>query len=170
MATADTVGELADGLDVNRDGLVRTIEEYNAAVQEGEYNPAVLDGKGTYRYRAAEVQLGIAHRQTALPGVRRGLRNYLYLRRVEDRRPGPGAGLRGEPDARALCGRRARWRPVLPQLPGGFGPHGRDRVRQDRGGERGGGCDRAALTPRSGPIGLPQSSFRPMSYIHWTLV
>ena len=47
MATADTVGELADGLDVNRDGLVRTIEGYNAAVQKGEYNPAVLDGKGT---------------------------------------------------------------------------------------------------------------------------
>ena len=47
MATADTVGELAEGLDVNRDGLVRTIEEYNAAVQGGEYNPAVLDGKGT---------------------------------------------------------------------------------------------------------------------------
>ena len=47
MATADTIEELADRLDINREGLSRTVREYNAAVQEKEYNPAILDGKGT---------------------------------------------------------------------------------------------------------------------------
>ena len=47
MASADTIGELADRLDIDRDGLVRTVEEYNNAVQDGDYNPAVLDGKST---------------------------------------------------------------------------------------------------------------------------
>ncbi|HZU77755.1 MAG TPA: FAD-dependent tricarballylate dehydrogenase TcuA, partial [Dehalococcoidia bacterium] len=46
-ATADTVEGLADALGIDRDGLVQTVREYNAAVQEGEFNPAVLDGKGT---------------------------------------------------------------------------------------------------------------------------
>ena len=47
MATANTIEELADKLDINRDGLDRTVTEFNAAVQEKEYNPSVLDGKGT---------------------------------------------------------------------------------------------------------------------------
>jgi len=46
-ATADTIGGLADGLGIDRDGLVQTVALYNAAVQEGEFNPAVLDGKAT---------------------------------------------------------------------------------------------------------------------------
>ena len=47
MATANTIEELADRLDMNRDGLVRTVSEFNAAVQEKEYNPTILDGKST---------------------------------------------------------------------------------------------------------------------------
>ena len=47
MATADTIEQLADRLDIDREGLVREIAEYNAAVQEGEYNPTILDGKHT---------------------------------------------------------------------------------------------------------------------------
>ena len=47
MATADTIEGLAERLDINRDGLVRTVREYNAAVQDKEYNPTILDGKGT---------------------------------------------------------------------------------------------------------------------------
>ncbi len=46
-ATSDSIAGLADGLGIDRDGLVRTIREYNAAVQPGEYNPAILDGKRT---------------------------------------------------------------------------------------------------------------------------
>jgi tricarballylate dehydrogenase len=44
---ANTIEELADSLTIDPAGLKRTVEAYNAAVQEGEYNPAVLDGKGT---------------------------------------------------------------------------------------------------------------------------
>src|SRR5579883_1144056 len=46
-ATADTIGGLAEALGIDREGLERTVAEYNAAVQEGTFNPAVLDGKGT---------------------------------------------------------------------------------------------------------------------------
>jgi len=46
-AEAGTVEELARQLDIDADGLARTVRAYNAAVQPGEFNPAVLDGKGT---------------------------------------------------------------------------------------------------------------------------
>ena len=46
-ATSDTVEGLADALGIDRAGLVQTVRDYNAAVQPGDYNPAVLDRKGT---------------------------------------------------------------------------------------------------------------------------
>jgi tricarballylate dehydrogenase len=46
-AETRTIEELADQLGINREGLVQTIKEYNAAVQPGEYNPTILDGKHT---------------------------------------------------------------------------------------------------------------------------
>jgi tricarballylate dehydrogenase len=46
-ATSDTIEGLADALGIDREGLVRTVRAFNAAVQPGEYNPAVLDGKRT---------------------------------------------------------------------------------------------------------------------------
>ncbi len=45
--TSDTIEGLAGALGIDRDGLVGTVSAYNAAVQEGEFNPAVLDAKGT---------------------------------------------------------------------------------------------------------------------------
>jgi tricarballylate dehydrogenase len=47
MATANTIEELADRLGIDRQGLVRTIQEFNAAVQPGHFDPTVLDGKCT---------------------------------------------------------------------------------------------------------------------------
>jgi tricarballylate dehydrogenase len=44
---ADTLEELASLLPVNQTQFLKTIEEYNSAVQEGEYRPAEKDGKGT---------------------------------------------------------------------------------------------------------------------------
>jgi tricarballylate dehydrogenase len=44
---ADTLGELASLLPVNQTQFLKTIEEYNSAVQDGEYRPAEKDGKGT---------------------------------------------------------------------------------------------------------------------------
>ena len=46
-AETQTIEELADQLGINRAALVQTIREYNAAVQPGDYNPTVLDGKHT---------------------------------------------------------------------------------------------------------------------------
>jgi tricarballylate dehydrogenase len=46
-AEAGTIEELARKLDIDVEGLTRTVREFNAAVQPGTYNPAVKDGKGT---------------------------------------------------------------------------------------------------------------------------
>ena len=45
---AGTLPELADGLGIDAERFGRTVREYNAAVQPGELNPAVKDGKGTH--------------------------------------------------------------------------------------------------------------------------
>ena len=48
MARADTLEELAERLDIDPAGFVKTIEEYNAAVQtDVTYNPTIKDGRGT---------------------------------------------------------------------------------------------------------------------------
>lgn len=47
MATANTIEELANRLDIDREGLARTVREFNEAVQEKEFNPTILDGKCT---------------------------------------------------------------------------------------------------------------------------
>jgi tricarballylate dehydrogenase len=46
-AEATTIGELADALGIDRDGLERTVREFNESVQDGEFDPTTLDRKGT---------------------------------------------------------------------------------------------------------------------------
>jgi tricarballylate dehydrogenase len=46
-AQANTIEELAKKLEINVEGLVRTVREFNAACQPTEFNPAILDGKCT---------------------------------------------------------------------------------------------------------------------------
>ncbi len=46
-AAADTIEELAEKLEIDKAGLVKTVKEFNAAVQEGPFNPAIKDGKST---------------------------------------------------------------------------------------------------------------------------
>lgn len=46
-ATANTIGELADGLGVDRAALEETVREFNASVQAGDFDPTVKDGKST---------------------------------------------------------------------------------------------------------------------------
>jgi len=46
-AEASAIEELAKKLEIDAQGLVRTVREFNAAVQPGEFNPTILDGKGT---------------------------------------------------------------------------------------------------------------------------
>jgi tricarballylate dehydrogenase len=51
---ADTIEELAEGLEVDPVKLRRTIDEYNAACQPGDYNPAILDGVATQGIQPAK--------------------------------------------------------------------------------------------------------------------
>ena len=46
-AESDTIPGLADALGIDRQNFIDTVQSFNAAVTEGEFNPAVLDGKGT---------------------------------------------------------------------------------------------------------------------------
>jgi tricarballylate dehydrogenase len=45
--TAETIGELADALNVDRPGLERTITAYNEAISGDAFDPSVKDGKRT---------------------------------------------------------------------------------------------------------------------------
>ncbi len=44
---AGTLGDLADGLGIDRGGFERTVEAFNAAIRDGEFDPSVKDGKRT---------------------------------------------------------------------------------------------------------------------------
>ncbi len=44
---ANTIYELADQLTIDPIGLRQTVDAFNAAVKEGDFNPSALDGKGT---------------------------------------------------------------------------------------------------------------------------
>ncbi|AFZ69576.1 FAD-dependent tricarballylate dehydrogenase TcuA [Deinococcus peraridilitoris] len=44
---ADTLEELVAQLDVDKAQFLKTIQEYNTAVQDGDYNPTIKDAKGT---------------------------------------------------------------------------------------------------------------------------
>jgi len=44
---ANTIEELAQQLDIDVAGLVRTVKTFNAACRPGDFNPAALDGKST---------------------------------------------------------------------------------------------------------------------------
>jgi tricarballylate dehydrogenase len=46
-AESDTIEGLARALDIDVEGLGRTVAGFNAACQPGEFNPAILDGKCT---------------------------------------------------------------------------------------------------------------------------
>jgi tricarballylate dehydrogenase len=46
-AEAPTIEDLARKLEIDTEGLARTVRAFNAAVQPGDFNPAVLDGKAT---------------------------------------------------------------------------------------------------------------------------
>jgi tricarballylate dehydrogenase len=46
-AEADTIGSLAQKLGIDAAGLEQTVRAFNVACQPGDFNPAILDGKGT---------------------------------------------------------------------------------------------------------------------------
>jgi tricarballylate dehydrogenase len=46
-AEANTIEELAEALEIDVEGLKKTIAEFNASCQPGTYNPSILDGVTT---------------------------------------------------------------------------------------------------------------------------
>jgi tricarballylate dehydrogenase len=46
-AVSNSLEDLADQLGIDREGFVKTVREYNAACQGGEFNPTTLDGVRT---------------------------------------------------------------------------------------------------------------------------
>ncbi len=46
-ASSESLAEIARELGIDPEGLVRTVEEFNASVTDDEFRPAVLDGKRT---------------------------------------------------------------------------------------------------------------------------
>jgi tricarballylate dehydrogenase len=44
---ANSIEELAQQMDINTENFVKTVKEYNDAVQDTEFNPTILDGKKT---------------------------------------------------------------------------------------------------------------------------
>jgi tricarballylate dehydrogenase len=51
---ADTIEALAEKLGLNPEALVRTVNAYNNAVQDGAFNPAIKDGKRTQGIKPAK--------------------------------------------------------------------------------------------------------------------
>ena len=113
VVRADTLHELADGLGIDRE---RT-GAYGRAVQRrgcARLLRSDVAGREEYeRDRSAEVELGPAARQPSLPRLCRDLRDNIYLRRSEDRRPGPRPGYERPAHTGAVRGRRAGGRPLL---------------------------------------------------------
>ncbi len=45
MASADDLTELAERLGIDPEGLVRTVEEFNASIEDKPFDPAIKDGR-----------------------------------------------------------------------------------------------------------------------------
>ncbi len=109
-AEAGTIEELAKKLEVNPEGLARTVREFNAAVMDQvPFNPAVLDGRGTQGL--APPKSNWAQRLDSPPYVGFGgdLRHHLHLRRPPRGHARPGARHRGTGPSRASTPRASWW-------------------------------------------------------------
>ena len=84
VVEANTIEDLADGLGIDVDALVRTVSEYNAAVQPGEYNPTALDSKRTEGIEPPKSNWALELDEPPLYGLRGYVRHYLHIRRAED--------------------------------------------------------------------------------------
>ena len=118
MAEANTIEELAQRLDIDPEGLARTVQEYNAAVQQDvPYNPTVKDGRGTVGITPPKTNWAQPIDTPPYLGYAVTCGDHLHLRRRQDRHPGPGGHQRPGPHPRPLRrGRNGGW-PLLLQLP-----------------------------------------------------
>jgi tricarballylate dehydrogenase len=74
-AIADTIEALAEKLGLNPEGLLRSVQAYNEAVQEGAFNPAIKDGKRTHGVEPAKTNWALRLEQPPFVayGVRCGI-------------------------------------------------------------------------------------------------
>ena len=93
------IEELAEKLEIDVEGLVRTVREFNAACQPGDYNPSILDGKRTKGITPPKSNWALPIDEPPYQRLRRHLRHHLHLRRSEDQHRRRGAGHR--PTARS---------------------------------------------------------------------
>ena len=106
-AEAPTIEELARKLEIDPAGLARTVTAYNAAVQPGEFNPAVLDGKRTAGITPPKSNWALPLDTPPFVGFAVTCGHHLHLRRPPDHHRGGGPRPRGPADPRPLRGRRA---------------------------------------------------------------
>jgi len=138
---ADSLGALAAGLGIDADGFERTVAEYNAAVQPGEFDPSVKDGKRTEGITPPKSTWALPLDSPPFLGFRITCGITFRFGGVRGRgrpRAPPGRAR----DAGSVRRRRARRRAVLPQLPG------RDRADGGHGLRAPGGVLRGRLRPR----------------------
>ena len=84
-AEANTFEELARKLEIDVEGFVRTMTEFNAAVQTGTCLQSGRQGRqGHARHHAAEVELGAAARLAALRRLRGDDGHHVHVRRTAD--------------------------------------------------------------------------------------
>ena len=83
-AEANTLEELAQKLEISAEGLVRTVREFNAACQPGDYNPAILDGKRTKGITPPKSNWALPIDEPPYQRLRGDLRHHVQLRRTED--------------------------------------------------------------------------------------
>jgi hypothetical protein len=130
---ADTLGELADGLGIDRAGFERTVAAFNeASAGEHAFDPSVKDGRGTVGISPPKSNWAQPIDTPPYVGFRItcGITFTFGGVRVDDQAPRPRR--RRARDPRPVRRGRARRRTVLPQLPGRLGADGGRGVRPPR--------------------------------------
>ncbi len=121
--TADSLEELAKGLDIDPQGLVRTVNAVQCGMPAGylqSVDPRWREDRG---HRAAQIELGAADRQAAVHGLHGDLRHHVHVRRPAHRSQCRCAGHGRRAYPRPVRRRRARRGHFLRQLSGRRGSH-----------------------------------------------
>ena len=109
--------ELAERMGVAPEALEKTVEEFNAAVQPGEFDPTIKDGKRTEGVELSKSNWALPLDSPPFYGFAVTCGITFTFGGMRDERGRPGAGQSGPADKRLACRRRARRWPFLPQLP-----------------------------------------------------
>ena len=132
-AEANTLEELAAKLEISPAGLVKTVREFNAACQPGEFNPAILDGKCTKGITPPKSNWALPIDEPPFHGYAVTCGITFSFGGSEDHHRWRGGRYHGPRHPWAVCRRRTgRW-DLLPELSGRRGADVRFGVRSHRG-------------------------------------